>query len=97
MLRHLSVQCVHGFGWGVKGWWIFCKKVPLPRYCVISDSKSAIVAKTDTGMKKLRIWISLNTKHLTIQANEMGKDITIIWVPSHTNIQGNELEDKLAS
>ena len=62
-------------------------------FVIYSDSQSALKAITDYTSKhpivmKIHNWlVHLFTKH---------KEVSFCWVPSHINIQGNELADKAA-
>ena len=60
------------------------------RLFIFSDSQAAIL--------KLSGWNPLAVKARTLAAKlaEQGCKITILWCPSHVNIPGNELADKIA-
>lgn len=74
---------------------IACEKArPLEEIYVFSDSRSAIQSVTSTGQKTSHY--ILRTHNLLRQLKESGATVTLVWIPSHCGIAGNERADKLA-
>ena len=59
---------------------------------ILSDSRAAILALTSTQVKSKIVWDCLKL------VRELSTDnvVTLIWVPGHSNILGNETADMLA-
>lgn len=72
-----------------------CKE--LRNVVILSDSKSAIDKIRYPGVNTSNDSITLSTKKLLLEANNSGTKIHLTWIPSHTDISGNEAADKLAN
>ncbi|KAL8589796.1 hypothetical protein ACOMHN_020799 [Nucella lapillus] len=67
-----------------------------PRAAVIlTDSKSSLQGLA-SGRTKNRQEFQAEISFLTHQILYKGTDLTLMWLPSHTGIKGNELADKAA-
>ena len=74
---------------------IACEKArPLEEIYVFSDSRSAIQSVTSTGQKTSHYILCIH--NLLRQLKESGATVTLVWIPSHCGIAGNECADKLA-
>ncbi|KAL8619177.1 hypothetical protein ACOMHN_049959 [Nucella lapillus] len=67
-----------------------------PRAAIIlTDSKSSLQGLV-SGRTKNRQELQAEISFLTHQILYKGTDLTLMWLPSHTGIKGNELADKAA-
>ena len=59
---------------------------------ILSDSKAALLALTSTEVKFKLVWDCIKL------IKELSTDnvVTLIWVPGHSNVFGNETADTLA-
>ncbi|XP_050311527.1 uncharacterized protein LOC126747075 [Anthonomus grandis grandis] len=59
---------------------------------IVTDSLSGIQAITRTGINKDTDYITLSTRQEILKSKDT--DIKLLWVPSHTEIRGNEKADE---
>lgn len=69
----------------------------IQRSLILSDSKSALMRITSTKISAKSEYWALKTKEKIIGLKNENKVIKLGWIPSHTNIKGNELADTLAN
>ena len=72
--------------------WVNNKNIKFKNIYILSDSQSALKALSKNDTKSS---IALNTSNELNRANLLN-NITILKVPAHTGLQGNELAEKLA-
>ncbi|XP_045474948.1 ribonuclease H1-like [Harmonia axyridis] len=72
------------------------KRKNLKRCLIISDSMSALekISKWRNSAKNDHITLAIRANLLYL--SDHGFSIKLIWIPSHTNIQGNDMADNLA-
>jgi ribonuclease HI len=66
-------------------------------YIIITDSLASIEGLKSTGIYFRTNDIMLRTRRSLRYLKELGYDITLMWIPSHEGIQGNESADVLAN
>ncbi|XP_024893394.1 uncharacterized protein LOC112468443 [Temnothorax curvispinosus] len=66
-----------------------------PKFTIVSDSKSVLEALTNPVTCRSNYLIPL-IKSKIIYAQERGKNIQLVWIPSHKGIMGNEIADEFA-
>lgn len=65
------------------------------RVALFSDSKSALMA-LESGRGKQRAEMQAEVQMLAHQLIERGVDLSLVWVPSHTSLRGNDMADTSA-
>lgn len=68
----------------------------LKQVLICSDSKTALQMITSSSFSDKISYTALATKKKIIDLHNSGVDIKLVWVPSHTNILGNDKADMLA-
>lgn len=63
---------------------------------ICSDSLSALQMITKASFNNKSQYVTLKTKQLIVDLKRSGVDIQLAWIPSHTNIHGNDKADALA-
>mgnify|MGYP000535923180 CR=1 FL=1 len=66
------------------------------QFLIVSDSLSALQSIAKQGLIRNNDYITLSTRQEFLTALSNGREINLIWVPSHTGIKGNEKADALA-
>lgn len=61
-----------------------------------SDSKTALQMICSNAVSDKSLYVTLSTRKLIVDLINEGVNIELAWVPSHTNIMGNERADQLA-
>ena len=61
-------------------------------YLIPTDSKSLVDSLKDNNWKDNHEWIKLVKKNI----GEIEAKLTIMWIPSHCGIEGNDMADELA-
>lgn len=64
---------------------------------IFSDSSSAIQKISRTGVSTGSDFLTLRTRNLLLEADSVGCNIVLAWIPGHVGIQGNVVVDTLAS
>lgn len=68
----------------------------LTQAVICSDSLTALQMIADAKYSASSHYVALKTKKTIIDLRLSGNSIELVWVPSHTNITGNEKADTLA-
>lgn len=68
---------------------------PPLRIAILSDSKAALMA-IGSGRGKERAEIKHEINHLAHQLITRGTAVSLVWVPGHTSLRGNDRADKCA-
>ncbi|XP_029178519.1 uncharacterized protein LOC114946237 [Nylanderia fulva] len=68
----------------------------LSSFIIFSDSMSVLKALSNRRKLRNQNHIIQEIKHLLSVNKKRNKDIELIWIPSHSNIEGNENADALA-
>ena len=62
---------------------------------VLTDSQSAVAKLNKTKIDPKSDYVSLRTKRLLLDLEDADMDVSIAWIPGHSQIPGNETADKL--
>lgn len=73
-----------------------CMMIGPDKYAILSDSKSALQRLSRSGISTGSEYITLCIRELLFQARQQQFEFIFIWIPSHTNIKGNNEADALA-
>ena len=65
-------------------------------FLILSDSKSALDRLSRNGLVTDNDWITLSTRKSYFLAKAQNRNVQLVWIPSHTNIQGNDKADLIA-
>lgn len=65
-------------------------------FSIFSDSRSALEALNHLGIAKNESPLITRLRKLLFVAKENGKNVNLIWIPAHVNIEGNEIADSRA-
>lgn len=65
---------------------------PPVRLAIVTDSRSSLMA-LESGRSKERLEIQSEVREIAHQLIVRGKDLAMVWVPSHTSLRGNDLAD----
>lgn len=68
----------------------------LKDFIIFSDSKSALDRLSRNGLITDNDWITLSTRKSYLMAKAQNRRVLLVWIPSHTNILGNEKADLIA-
>lgn len=68
---------------------------PLTQVVILTDSKSVLESLNNSSSKN-RYDLQLECKILIDQIIKKGTDLTLLWIPSHVGITGNDIVDKEA-
>lgn len=91
-LHHTS-SVYYGEAYAIKSTLDFIRNSSAQKFAIFTDSRSTLESiKTKNITTPISVEI-ISTYHELIQS---GKQITLIWIPSHVNIPGNELADQAA-
>lgn len=66
------------------------------RFVVCSDSKAVLTALRGNTYKQSTNWLIFDIKARLHKIQKQNKEVHFIWIPSHSNIQGNEEVDREA-
>ncbi|XP_072377238.1 LOW QUALITY PROTEIN: uncharacterized protein [Diabrotica undecimpunctata] len=73
-----------------------CIEKGIMKAVIFADSKSALSKISSLKWDQMD-YVTIMTKKLLVEANNMGFSIGIEWVPGHQGIKGNEVADRLAN
>ncbi|XP_050508948.1 uncharacterized protein LOC126886143 [Diabrotica virgifera virgifera] len=73
-----------------------CIEKEIMKAVIFLDSKSAL-SKISSHKWDQMDYVTIMTKKLLVDANNMGFSIGLEWVPGHQGIKGNEVADSLAN
>ncbi|XP_050513746.1 uncharacterized protein LOC126889470 [Diabrotica virgifera virgifera] len=73
-----------------------CIEKEIMKAVIFVDSKSAL-SKISSHKWDQMDYVTIMTKKLLVDANNMGFSIRLEWVPGHQGIKGNEVADSLAN
>jgi ribonuclease HI len=65
-------------------------------YIILTDSLASIEGLKSTGVSYRTNDMLFRTRMSLSYLRELGYDISLMWIPSHVGIQGNERADILA-
>lgn len=74
----------------------YIQNAGLRNVVIFSDSKTALQLITNACYSDKSLYIALKTKQKILDLKKSGVSIELVWVPSHTNIPGNDKADALA-
>jgi ribonuclease HI len=69
---------------------------PMGAYIILTDSLASIEGLKSTGISYRTNDMLFRTRRSLRYLGELGYDISLMWIPSHVGIQGNERADILA-
>jgi hypothetical protein len=70
---------------------------PIGSYIILTDSLASILALKSTGVPYQTNDMLFRTRSSLRYLGELGYDITLMWIPLHVGIQGNDRVDVLAN
>jgi ribonuclease HI len=68
---------------------------PMGAYIILTDSLTSIEGLKWTGISYRTNDMLFRTRRSLRYLGELGYDITLMWIPSHVSVQGNERADVL--
>lgn len=75
---------------------LIVKRNQIKNTVIFSDSLSALRAINFTGWSTKESWLVNNIRQLVFDINTYGGTVKFVWIPSHSNIHGNDVADKIA-
>lgn len=73
------------------------KELNIPRALILTDSRSAQFRVTNLKITSKADYWAMKTRDMIAVLQMKGTKIILGWIPSHTNISGNEIADELAN